>query len=404
MKVLVVDGDSWARDLLARIVKRGGYEVYLAESGDQGIDIAAREQAEVILLDYMRLCQYEQLIRLSQDVMLCIDAGGRIAFSNQAGIEVFGETAGRPFAQLIAGQQGSPNEWRALFNEATPRVQVELQFVRADGYTFPGELSLCRLSEHKLISATAIIRDRSETRFLRDRIEQAQQAETTARAAQRVAHDLSNYLFALRAANDSARDQIPDDSVAVHYLNDGRDILAQADGLVRALSRLGTPNLGARSRQGLNECVRSAKALLTHLADGAHISFEIAAPEDLSVSLDPVGVVQVLANLVCNARDAAGDHGRIVVRTCQSGAGGASSVVDNSSGWGCIEVIDNGWMNTETASRLFEPGFTTQTSNRELHGFGLKTSRHIVESNGGRIAVRSSECDGTTFSVCFPRA
>ena len=52
-KVLVVDDEFDIRDLLSRFLTEEGYEVILASNGEEAIELAERENPQVILLDIM---------------------------------------------------------------------------------------------------------------------------------------------------------------------------------------------------------------------------------------------------------------------------------------------------------------------------------------------------------------
>lgn len=52
-KVLIVDDDLTLRDMYAERMKIEGYEVQIAEDGDEGVRIAKKEKPDIILLDIM---------------------------------------------------------------------------------------------------------------------------------------------------------------------------------------------------------------------------------------------------------------------------------------------------------------------------------------------------------------
>jgi len=52
-KVLVVDDEWEIRDMLSRFLTEEGYEVILASNGEEAIELAERENPQVILLDIM---------------------------------------------------------------------------------------------------------------------------------------------------------------------------------------------------------------------------------------------------------------------------------------------------------------------------------------------------------------
>jgi DNA-binding response OmpR family regulator len=50
-KILVIDDEPGIRDLLDTLLRRKGYEVVLAETGQKGVDLFRRERPDVIVLD-----------------------------------------------------------------------------------------------------------------------------------------------------------------------------------------------------------------------------------------------------------------------------------------------------------------------------------------------------------------
>ena len=50
-KILLVEDNEMNRDMLSRRLTRDGYEVTLAVDGQQGVDMAASEKPDLILMD-----------------------------------------------------------------------------------------------------------------------------------------------------------------------------------------------------------------------------------------------------------------------------------------------------------------------------------------------------------------
>ena len=50
-KILVIDDEQSIRELLDTLLRRKGYDVVLAESGQKGLELFRRERPEVIVLD-----------------------------------------------------------------------------------------------------------------------------------------------------------------------------------------------------------------------------------------------------------------------------------------------------------------------------------------------------------------
>lgn len=51
VKILLVEDNEMNRDMLSRRLKRNGYDVVIAVDGRQGVDMAASESPDLILMD-----------------------------------------------------------------------------------------------------------------------------------------------------------------------------------------------------------------------------------------------------------------------------------------------------------------------------------------------------------------
>ena len=100
---------------------------------------------------------------------------------------------------------------------------------------------------------------------------------------------------------------------------------------------------------------------------------------------------RVIAHLVQNGIDAAGDEPRVVVRTYRDGS------------YAVIEIADNGMGMTQEfiQNQLFKPFNTTKSKGM---GIGAYESHQYVTSLGGRIGVESTPGVGTTLRVFLPAA
>jgi signal transduction histidine kinase len=112
------------------------------------------------------------------------------------------------------------------------------------------------------------------------------------------------------------------------------------------------------------------------------------------VAGEVVRLAQLLDNLISNAIKFTPSGGRVSV------------CLDLHEGLVQVEVSDTGIGIPESErERLFERFFRSQTAlERQIQGtgLGLYISKAIAEAHGGRIGVRSTEGEGTTFLVELP--
>ena len=110
------------------------------------------------------------------------------------------------------------------------------------------------------------------------------------------------------------------------------------------------------------------------------------------VTLNPNQMIQVIVNLVNNAKDAMPEGGTLTVSTGAVEEGIRIKVQDTGSG-----------MSPEVLQRIFFPFFTTKAVGKGT-GLGLSISYGIIKSFGGRIEVHSEVGQGTTFIIELPAA
>ncbi|MEW6201981.1 MAG: ATP-binding protein [bacterium] len=107
---------------------------------------------------------------------------------------------------------------------------------------------------------------------------------------------------------------------------------------------------------------------------------------------------QVLFNIICNARDAMPDGGRIEIDTSLERA----PTSENGKDIIRIKVSDEGeGIPEENLSRIFEPFFSTKEKGKGT-GLGLSISYRIISEHGGKIEVESEGGKGTTFTILLP--
>ena len=111
--------------------------------------------------------------------------------------------------------------------------------------------------------------------------------------------------------------------------------------------------------------------------------------DDLTVSVDPVQIGQVLYNLLLNAVQA------------MDGGGGVLTVgARRGDGLVHLEVADTGpGIPAGFERKIFEALFTTKARGV---GLGLAVSRGLAEANGGRLDVVSRPGAGATFTLTLP--
>ena len=150
-----------------------------------------------------------------------------------------------------------------------------------------------------------------------------------------------------------------------------------------------------RESVDLNEIIREMRLLLHSEATQSAVSIRTELAAGLpQVMGDRVQLQQVLMNLMMNSMDAMKEVDGLRELTIQSQSGGDGQVL--------ISVSHTGvGLPPQQADKIFDAFFTTKTHSTGM-GMGLRISRSIVESHGGRLwAVNNLPC-GAKFCFTLP--
>jgi CheY-like chemotaxis protein len=142
------------------------------------------------------------------------------------------------------------------------------------------------------------------------------------------------------------------------------------------------------------------------IGSNVRIQLELA-PGPKWVRVDRAQLVQVLLNLIINARDAMAEGGRIVLRTLTLEVS-PGHVLDRlglpveAGAYAALSVTDTGkGIPPEHMPHIFEPFYTTKDVGHGT-GLGLATVEGVVAQSGGRIQIESIVDRGTTIRVLLP--
>ena len=282
---------------------------------------------------------------------------------------------------------------------------------RADGVTFPVEITVGELRLHERGLRVLSIRDVSEReaaererRALEQSLRQAQKMEAVGRLAGGVAHDFSNVLAVVLGYSELLmRDLAPGDVRLRESAEGIVEAANRAAGVTRQLLTLSRKKLLRPEVLSLNKVVQDLGKLLTR-AIGERIEVTTALQPGLwPVQADSDQLAQVLLNLSVNAREAMPDGGALEIATGNVELGAAARALDLPAGrYVTLSVRDRGCgMTEEVRARIFEPFFSTKETGT---GLGLATVYGIVRQAGGAIHVDTQLGQGTAFTVYLPAA
>ncbi len=215
-----------------------------------------------------------------------------------------------------------------------------------------------------------------------------------------VSHELKSPLTSIRSLTETLLDGggLEDPSCNRRFLGlideDSKRLSRLIDDLL-ILSEIESRALPLQvARLLLAPLVLALLAPLEILVEQKGLQVECLIAGDLEVWADPDRLRQVVGNLVDNAVKYSHPGGRVEVRAEREGTGVEVVVADTGPG-----------IPAEACERVFERFYRVDKNrSRELGGTGLGLSivKHIVESHGGRVWVRSVVGKGTAFHFTLP--
>ena len=221
-----------------------------------------------------------------------------------------------------------------------------------------------------------------------------------------VSHELRTPLAVIRsAAQNLSAGVVGDPAQARRYgdliESEGRRLTDMVEQVLEYAGISGSRRPPASRAVDLHDIVRDVVATSQALPEATGMTFDVRVDDDLPmVMADEDATRRALLNLVGNALKYAADGGWVGLATSR-GTG-------RDEGFVQVTVADKGrGIPAEDLAHVFEPFYRGRYArDRQIHGNGLGLSlvKRIAESHGGRITVRSSPGEGTTFVFALPIA
>ncbi len=244
-----------------------------------------------------------------------------------------------------------------------------------------------------------------DLRVSEERLRHAQKMEAIGQLAGGVAHDFNNLLTVISGYATLLESRTPADDPR---RNSVREILVAAERaakLTRELLAFGRKQVLEPRRLDLREVVGGMEGMLRRLIDESIQIVVSLAPETPVVRADPNQIVQVVMNLVTNARDAMPSGGTITIEVaaCELDPHYAATHPDARPGrHAVISVSDTGCgISPEIRPHVFEPFFATKGIGKGT-GLGLASVYGIVKQSGGHVTFYTEAGIGTTFRLYLP--
>ncbi len=390
------------------------------------------------------------------DAIVTIDAAVLITAWNQQAENTFGwtqdEALGRDFTAIIAAPESRDACRHRLHRFLDPEgaeplnKRVELAALHKDGRALPVEFAVSPVRLEGTVLVSAFLRDITESkradaelkqihRQLLDTSRQAGMAEV----ATGVLHNVGNVLNSVNVSATLVADQVRRSKAPnvgklrdlidqhradlAHYLTEDpkgriipdylgtladalaaeqKTIIAELESLHRNIGHIKdivSMQQNYAKTSGVVETVSVPDlvedALRMNAGSLARHDVEVAREYDGRpvITVEKNKVLQILVNLIRNAKYACDESGRIdkriTLRTRADASGVALSVIDNGVG-----------IPPDNLTRIFAHGFTTR---KHGHGFGLHSGALAARELGGSLTVHSEgPGKGALFTLTLP--
>ena len=395
MRILIADDCNLTRLILARSVRRWGYEVVEKEDGDEALECLLRERDlhlaiidwEMPRLDGPSVCR--ALIEAGCFVYVILLTGRvdkeSMALALEAGASDY---VTKPF---------NAAELQARLRAAERLLKLQSQVLHMQKMDSIGRLSAGIAHEFN-----------TPAQFVTDNL----------RFLQEACGDLVELAGKTRALATSMREGVASgevgeeltafcDEIDLDFLNEeipraiGQSLegIEQVSRIVATMKQLSHPEDTGMVSVDVNDTLRAALSLASnewrYVAE-AELELDPELPQMVG---HPGEITQVLLNLITNAAQAIGTatagngetQGRITLRTRCDADLIEISIADTGSG-----------ISSETQERMFDPFFTTKDVGVGT-GQGLAVVHEVVRRYGGSIAFETELGVGTTFTLLLPQ-
>lgn len=353
-----------------------------------------------------RTIMLTRLLDISHDAIIVRSLDDRVRYWNRGAADLYGweaeEALGRVFGELV-GVDAHPFDIARTNVVRDGRWSGTLTTVTRDGRTVVTD------SRWQVVATTggepdaifSVCADVTEHRRRDDALRRARQLESIGTVAGGIAHDLNNVLTPIL--------------MATQLLASGPTTARQSDTLsmietaaMRGADMVRQVLAYSRGTDGRREEL-SIPALLSELTNYCRE----ALPESIRVSVvdtaghchvrgDSTQLMQVMMNLVSNARDAMPAGGTLRISTRMLAEKPSIEAGEAAGPWVSVIVEDSGTgMSADVLDKLFEPFFTTKPVGSGT-GLGLATSFAIAQSHGGDLIASSDGYSGSRFMLVLP--
>jgi len=250
-----------------------------------------------------------------------------------------------------------------------------------------------RLSLHKRVEV-----QKHQNEALKSQLAGIQHLANIGTVTHMIAHEMNNLLTPLKSYATFALENLDDRALTEKALQKTVRNSGRASKILESMLALVSGEIQEKKNVQLLDLIGDIFTCLCRDFSKDGITVEIQIPEEITISVVPVQVQQVLMNLILNARDAMLPQGGVLaIRAVER-----SDFVE-------IEVADTGGGITPAdLENIFETFYTTKTDKNSPAeysgaGIGLAFCKMIIDRHQGSISVESESGHGSMFKIVLPK-
>ena len=390
-------GSHFPTEVNTRLTTIGGERRVVAYVRDITEQKRSREQIE----------RQAMLLANVTDVVAVADSDRAMTYWNRGAEEVFGysqdEMLGRTGLELLLRDAGQGADIAATVESAI-KERVVWSHGRLPCRRKDGEDVWVNIRASALTSGPGepegvlfVARDVTGSVLLEQRLILAERMATVGTLGLSVAHELNNMLGGLHGLADLATGN---ETLVPRLIEACRAVAERGGAIAGRMTSLAKADVRGEERHlDIGSVARTVVGMMRPSLAPRNITVNESYAPVPRTWMNEGQILQVLLNLVANARDGIGRGGCIEVSVAPEAGGDCIAVSVRDDGAGIAP---------EDLSRLFDPFFTTKVApgpegEEPSHlGLGLPESLAIANEYGGTIDVDTEAGQGATFTVRLP--
>ena len=370
------------------------------ESVSRDPDIAAEIQYRLIERLAASERQYREILEGLPEIVLMLDAEGRIQFANEAwerllGFELPEGDDSSVISHILQEDRRKWNELLAAANTIDDEPSDRLvRFMAADGRALWMNVRIRWLESGECVCA---LEDFTTRRRLEAELVKSQRLESIGRLAGGLAHDFNNFLTIILGNINIAQAKLGGSPVVNEELEIAAKACMHASGVTRQMLTFSKGGAPVTRSASIVELVKEAAELtLRGSKTRAILDIDETVP---AVEMDVGQIHQVFGNLMLNADQAMPEGGTLTI-TIRSGQVPAIGSNEGDREAVVVELRDQGvGIPLDDIDRVFDPYFTTKDDGS---GLGLTSAFWILQRHEGLLELDSRPGEGTTVRVSLP--